>query len=110
MLMVRGKAAAFALALFASLCVVAVTLLVFFAWTYPANELTDNWTSIPDNWEQLRHHWEYAHAANALNEQALWRLSYICSCGRRGGGSPRPAGDCPTDHWGFANGPITQQC
>jgi hypothetical protein len=33
MLMVRGKVAAFAFALFASLCV-AVTLLVFFAWTY----------------------------------------------------------------------------
>ena len=59
MLMVRRKAAAFALALFASLCV-AVTLLVFFAWTYPANELTDNWTTIPGNWEQLRHHWEYS--------------------------------------------------
>ena len=42
-----------------SLCL-AVTLLVFFAWTYPANQLTDNWTTIPGNWQQLRHHWEYA--------------------------------------------------
>lgn len=65
MLMMRGKGAGFALALFGSLCL-AVTLLVFFAWTYPANQLTDNWTTIPGNWQQLRHHWEYSHAANAI--------------------------------------------
>ena len=52
-------------ALFAFLCI-ALTLVVFFIWTYPANEATNNWTMIPDNWEQLRRDWEYSHAANAI--------------------------------------------
>lgn len=47
-------------------CCVAVTLVVFFLWTYPANQATSNWTTIPDDWEQLRRQWEYSHAANAL--------------------------------------------
>src|SRR5262249_40850198 len=55
----------FVLALLAFLCI-ALTLVVFFIWTYPANEATNNWTMIPDNWEQLRTEWEYSHAANAV--------------------------------------------
>jgi hypothetical protein len=64
-LMLRRQGGAFALALLGCLCM-AITLVVFFAWTYPANQATDNWTTIPDNWEQLRRHWEYSHAANAV--------------------------------------------
>jgi len=64
-LLLRGRRAPFALALFAFLCI-ALTLVVFFIWTYPANEATNNWTMIPDNWEQLRRDWEYSHAANAI--------------------------------------------
>ena len=45
---------------------IAATLAVFFAWTYPANQATGNWTSTSDNWEQLRLRWEYSHAVNAL--------------------------------------------
>jgi hypothetical protein len=44
---------------------IAATLAVFFTWTYPANQATGNWTSVPDNWEQLRTEWEYSHAVNA---------------------------------------------
>lgn len=44
---------------------VATTLGVFFLWTFPANQATGNWTSVPENWETLRAQWEYSHAANA---------------------------------------------
>src|SRR3989441_97883 len=64
-IMLRGRAAPFVFALVAFLCI-AVTLAVFFVWTYPANQATDNWTTIPANWEELRRQWEYSHAANAL--------------------------------------------
>ena len=64
-LLLRGRGAPFVLALFAFLCI-ALTLVVFFIWTYPANQATNNWTMIPDNWEQLRRAWEYSHAANAV--------------------------------------------
>ena len=45
---------------------VALTLVVFFIWTYAANQATNNWTTIPNDWEQLRRQWEYSHAANAV--------------------------------------------
>ena len=64
-LLQRGRGAPFVLALFAFVCI-ALTLGVFFIWTYPANQATNNWTMIPDNWEQLRRDWEYSHAANAV--------------------------------------------
>ncbi|WP_374446793.1 hypothetical protein [Stella sp.] len=43
----------------------AASLGVFFAWTFPANRATGNWTLMPDAWEGLRRAWEYSHAANA---------------------------------------------
>jgi len=63
--MLRGCGRPFILALIAGLCVM-VMFAIFFIWTYPANQATDNWTTIPANWEQLRRQWEYSHAANAL--------------------------------------------
>ncbi|MCO6417637.1 hypothetical protein JYK14_15920 [Siccirubricoccus sp. KC 17139] len=39
---------------------------VFFAWTFPANQATANWTMLPPGWEGLRRDWEWSHAANAL--------------------------------------------
>ena len=44
---------------------VALNLLVFFTWTYPANLATENWTRMPADWEALRRQWEYSHAVNA---------------------------------------------
>jgi hypothetical protein len=55
----------FGLALLAAL-LLAGTLLVFFEWTYPANQATNNWTLVAGNWRQLRTQWEYSHAANAV--------------------------------------------
>lgn len=63
--MLRGRGRPFVLALIAGLCVAAM-FAIFFAWTYPANQATDNWTTIPANWEQLRREWEYSHVVNAL--------------------------------------------
>jgi hypothetical protein len=39
---------------------------VFFAWTFPANQATANWTMLPEGWEALRAQWEWSHAANAV--------------------------------------------
>ena len=54
---------------------ITATLALFFIWTYPANQATGNWTSVPDNWEQLRIQWEYSHAASA----ALTFLALLCA-------------------------------
>jgi hypothetical protein len=62
-LMLRGEEG-FALAI-AGCVVMAMTLAVFFAFTYPANVATQNWKVAPSNWAELRHQWEYSHAANA---------------------------------------------
>jgi hypothetical protein len=40
--------------------------IVFWAFTFPANAATSNWTVVPDNWEPLRRQWEYSHAAGAV--------------------------------------------
>jgi hypothetical protein len=64
LMLLRRGGAPFKLATLA-FCCVALTLAIFFVWTYPANEATSNWTTVPGNWEQLREHWEYSHAVNA---------------------------------------------
>ena len=46
--------------------VVAASLVLFFAWIYPANQATVNWTVVPENWETLRAHWEWTHLINAI--------------------------------------------
>ena len=38
---------------------------IFWIWTYPANQATENWTQQPPNWEALRTYWEYSHLAGA---------------------------------------------
>jgi hypothetical protein len=69
---VRRQRAPFRLALVAFL-LVAATLVIFFTWTYPANQATSNWTVVPANWQALRQQWEYAHATNAV-------LTFIALC------------------------------
>lgn len=62
---VRRQSHSFRFALAASLLLVAM-LAIFFAWTYPANQATQNWTVAPSNWADLRTQWEYSHAVNAV--------------------------------------------
>lgn len=50
----------------ASFILVLVSLVTFFTWIFPANQATENWTTVPENWEALRRQWEYTHAVNAV--------------------------------------------
>jgi hypothetical protein len=52
---------AFSFAVTAALC-----FAIFFTWTFPANQTSANWTTLPDNWSELRQEWEYSHAVNAV--------------------------------------------
>jgi hypothetical protein len=71
-ILVRRQRAPFWLAFLAFL-LVAATLVIFFTWTYPANQATSNWTVVPQNWQELRLQWEYAHATNAV-------LTFLALC------------------------------
>jgi hypothetical protein len=61
----RDEGTPFVLACLAFLCV-AATLAIFFTWTFPTNQATENWTVRPENWDALRTQWEYSHAVNAV--------------------------------------------
>lgn len=63
--MLRGQGVAFGAAIAALLLIVA-TLAIFFAFTYPVNVATADWTVAPENWQELRTRWEYSHAVNAV--------------------------------------------
>jgi hypothetical protein len=64
-IMVRRQSKIFSLTLIAFLCVVAAHA-VFWIFTFPANQLTSNWTVLPENWMALRAQWEYSHVAGAV--------------------------------------------
>lgn len=70
-LMLRGRAG-FLPALVAFM-LMAIALAVFFIWTFPTNQATENWTIAPENWQTLRAQWEYSHAANAV-------LTFLALC------------------------------
>ncbi|NOT45772.1 MAG: hypothetical protein HOP14_14320 [Acidobacteria bacterium] len=73
-LRLRGYSPAFGPALVALLCLVG-TQVLFWAFTFPVNQETDNWTVMPAAWGMLRARWEYSHAAAAvLNVAALGSL------------------------------------
>ena len=79
-LTVRRRRAEFAPALVGFLCLLG-TQVVFWTFTFPANQQTANWTALPEGWTTLRAQWEYAHAASAiLNLAALIALIVAC-CG-----------------------------
>jgi hypothetical protein len=61
----RGQRPAFHFAAVAALCFVAF-FAIFFMWTFPANQATANWTTMPDDWSGLRRAWETSHAVNAV--------------------------------------------
>ena len=53
------------LSLFAAL-MIAASLGVFFAYVYPANQVTQNWTAISANWKNLRYQWEWGQVVSAV--------------------------------------------
>jgi MFS family permease len=77
-IMLRRERRPFWLSLGACLCIVA-TLVIFFIWTYPANQATDNWTFVPTGWEALRQQWECSHAINAF-------ITFVALCLATGSG------------------------
>jgi hypothetical protein len=73
-ILVRGSGRTFTCTLIAFLCI-AATQVAFWIFTFPVNQATANWTSLPPDWEVLRAQWEYSHAASAgLNLIALAAL------------------------------------
>jgi hypothetical protein len=58
---------------FISAALILATLVIFFIWTFPANQVTENWTVIPQGWEALRMRWEISHAVNAI-------LTFLALC------------------------------
>jgi hypothetical protein len=71
-IVLKRRGTAFWLAL-AGFLLIAATLAIFFAWTYPANQATANWTEVSANWRALRTQWEYSHAVNAV-------LTFLALC------------------------------
>jgi Domain of unknown function (DUF1772) len=61
---VRHDPRLFRITLIALLCIGAA-LAVFFIFTFPANQQTNNWAESPANWLNLRKQWEYSHATRA---------------------------------------------
>jgi hypothetical protein len=45
---------------------VVVTQVTFWMFTFPVNQQTVNWTTLPVNWMSLRETWEYSHATAAV--------------------------------------------
>jgi hypothetical protein len=87
---------------------------VFWAFTYPANVATANWTMLPAEWEALRRSWEYSHALGATLQMAAM-AALICAVlghvrslraaldvpaksGRRNPDRRREAREMPIDH------------
>jgi hypothetical protein len=64
-IMIRKQESVFALTLTALLCIGA-TQIIFWIFTYPVNQQTNNWTILPANWTELRKQWEYSHATSAV--------------------------------------------
>lgn len=68
----RRKRGSFLGAAVALVCM-AAALAIFFTFTYPANQQTNNWTVLPDHWPALRQQWEYSHAAGAC----LYLIAFV---------------------------------
>jgi hypothetical protein len=80
---IRHTSAEFYLTVAAALCI-ALSLIVFLVFTFPANRQTANWTVLPENWQELRRRWEYSHAAGAgLYFLALTLLTLSLLVGRQ---------------------------
>ncbi len=81
-LLVRKRSSEFGPALTAFLSI-AATQIVFWTFTFPANQQTANWTILPDHWMALRTQWEYSHAASAILNLIALIAVIISVLGRR---------------------------
>jgi hypothetical protein len=75
-ILVRKKRKAFICALIALLCLVGAQVL-FWTFTYSANQATGNWTVSPVNWQELRQQGEFLYVIGGiLNLAALASLNF----------------------------------
>jgi hypothetical protein len=59
---------------------IALSLAIFFAFVYPANRISHNWTMVPPDWEAWRAQWEWGHlAACACTFAAFLALAWKSS-------------------------------
>lgn len=89
-IMVRKHRTVFALTLAAFLCIVGVQV-IFWAFTFPANQATENWTVLREDWSALRAQWEYSHAAGAVLNLAAF-IALALSILHRHDAEPRVPG------------------
>jgi len=83
-IMVREQRRMFIGALVALSCLVG-TQIIFWVFTYPVNQATNNWTVAPENWQEMRARWEYSHAVAAcLDFAALIALVWSSLSPQRG--------------------------
>lgn len=75
-----------AASIIAFLCI-AGTQAVFWAFTFPVNRATKNWTEAPPDWEGLRRKWEYSHAASAALNLAAFAAAVLAVLGSDRGGA-----------------------
>jgi hypothetical protein len=61
----RRERSVFVLSLIALFCLV-VTQILFWAFTYPMNVASSNWTVTPERFETAWRQWEYSHSASAV--------------------------------------------
>lgn len=80
-LLLRRRRRPFGLSLIAFLCIVGAQIM-FWTYTYPANQQTQNWTILPENWLALRSQWEYSHAAGAGLNFAAFIALVLSTLGR----------------------------
>lgn len=56
---------------------------VFWVFTFPANQATANWTTVPADWAALRWRWEVSHAAGAACQAAALLALVVAALARR---------------------------
>ena len=79
-------------ALVAFLCIVA-TQVIFWTFTYPANQATENWTVVPEDWRSLRLDWEYSHAVAAVVNLAAYIALVAAALARIAEAHPQDVAD-----------------
>lgn len=56
------------------------TQILFWVFTFPANQATRNWTVLPADWPSLRTRWEYSHGASAVLELVAVIALLLLTC------------------------------
>jgi hypothetical protein len=88
--LVRRRVRLLKLTMAALLCIVGAQV-IFWTFTFPANQETHNWTLLPPDWAELRTQWEYSHAAGAILNLAAFVTLVLSVLPKETGEPPAPA-------------------